>query len=45
MVLVCHMVLQDPMMKRLCEFMSRSPSRQVTILQSLVVIATLAVKL
>ena len=36
MVLVCHMVSQDHMIKESCHFMSRSPSRKITILPRLV---------
>ena len=43
-ILVCCMILKDHVIKRLCYFMSRSPLRQVTILQSLVAITTLIVK-
>ena len=45
MVLVCHVILQDCFMKRSCDFMSRSLSKQITILQNLVAIATLIVEL
>ena len=34
MVLVCHVIFQDHVMKASCDFMGRSLSRQVTILQS-----------
>ena len=34
MVLVCHVILQDSVNKVSCDFISRSPSRQVTILTS-----------
>ena len=27
MILVCHMILQDLVIKRSCDFMARSPSR------------------
>ena len=39
-VLVCQVISQDHLMKLSCDFMDRSPSRQVTILQSLMAIAT-----
>ena len=45
MVVVSHVILQDHAMKRYCDFMGRSPSRKVTILQSLAAIGTLVVKL
>ena len=44
-VLVCHVISEDHMIKRSRDFMCRRPLRQVTILQSLVVIATLIVEL
>ena len=44
MVLVCHVISLDNVIKRSCGFMSRSPSKQVTILQSVVAIATLVVE-
>ena len=37
-------IAQDHVMKRSCAFMGRSPLRQVTFLQYLVVIATLIVE-
>ena len=36
MVLACYLISQDHLMKRYWDFMGRSPSRQNTILQSLV---------
>ena len=45
MVLVCHVISQDQTIKRLCDFIGRSSSKQVTILQSLVAKATLVVEL
>ena len=40
MVLACHMISQDHLIKASCDFISRSPSRQVIVLPSLVVIST-----
>ena len=45
MALVWHVILQDHMMKRSCDFMGRRPLMQVTILQKLVAITTLVVEL
>ena len=45
MVLVCHVILQDHIIKGSCDFMGCSSSYQVTILQRLVAIATLVVEL
>ena len=45
MILVCHVISQDHMIKRSCDCMGRSPLKQVTMLQSLVAIATLLVEL
>ena len=45
MVLVCQVASQDHMIKRSYDFMGRSLSKQVTILQSLVAITTLLVEL
>ena len=45
MVVVSHVILQDHVMKRLSDFMGSCPSRQVSILQSLVTIGTLVVEL
>ena len=45
MLLVCRVISQDSMIKRSCDFMGRIPSKQVTILQSLVAVATLVVEL
>ena len=44
MVLIYHVILQDQVIKRSCNFMGKSPSKRITILQSLVVIVTLVVK-
>ena len=44
-VLVCHVILQDHMINGSCDFMSRSPSREVTILPSLGAIGTLIVEI
>ena len=43
--LVCHVISEDHMIKRSRDFICRSPLRQVTTLQSLVVIAILIVEL
>ena len=43
MVLVCHVILQDHVIKGLCDFMGSSQSRSVTILLNLVAIGTLVV--
>ena len=45
MILACHVISPDHVIKQPCNFMGRSPSRQVTILQSLMAIATLVVEL
>ena len=45
MILVCHVILQDHVIERSCDFMDRSPSRKVTILPSLVAIGTLVVEM
>ena len=45
MILVCHEILQDQVIKRSCNFMGRNPSRYVTILPSLVVIDTVVVEI
>ena len=43
MVLFCHVISQDHAVKWLCcDLMSRSPPEQITTLQSLVALATLA---
>ena len=39
-VFVCHVTLQDDVIKALNDFMVRSPSRYVTILPNLVAIST-----
>ena len=44
MVFVCHVTLQDHVIKALNEFMISSPSRSVTILSSLVVIDPVVVE-
>ena len=44
MILVCPMISQDHVIKRSCYFMGRSLSKQVTILKSVVAIATLLSK-
>ena len=44
MIFVYHVTLQDHMIRALYEFMVRSSSRQVTILQSLVALGTLVVE-
>ena len=43
MVLVCHIISQNHLIKVSYDFMGRSPSRQVSILQKLVAIITLVV--
>ena len=43
MVLVCHIISQNHLIKVSFDFMRRSPSRQVSILQKLVAITTLVV--
>ena len=45
MVLVCHMTLQDQVMKVLYDFMIKSLSRYITILASLVAIDIVLVKI
>ena len=45
MVLACHVMLQDHLIRGSCDFMGSNPSRRSTILPSLVVIATLLVTL
>ena len=44
MVLICHVTSQNHVIKRSCDFMCRSLSRQVTILQVLVAIGTVVVE-
>ena len=34
MILVCRFISQDHVIKRPCDFMGRSPSRQITILKN-----------
>ena len=43
MILVCNMILQDHLIRGLCEYTGRSPSRLVIILPRLVVIGTVVV--
>ena len=45
MILVCKVILQDHVIKRLCDFMGRSSLMQVTILPSLVTIVALVVEI
>ena len=45
MILVCHMILQDHVIKWSFEFTGRIPSRYVTILPSLVAMGTVLVKI
>ena len=45
MVLVCHGISQDDLIQRSCDFLGKRPSKQVTILQNLVAIATLVMEL
>ena len=40
MVLVCHVISQDHVVKGSCDFMGRSPSNEVPFLPSFVVIGT-----
>ena len=44
MVLVCHMIFPDHVIKGSCDFLGRNPSRQFTILQGLVVTDTMVVE-
>ena len=43
--LVCYVILQDHMIKGLCDLIGRSPSRQVIILPSLMAIDTVVVEI
>ena len=45
MVLVCHVISQDHLINGSSDFVGRSTSKQVTTLQNLVAIVTLAVEL
>ena len=45
MVLVCHVISQDHLINGSSDFVRRSTSKQVTTLQNLVAIVTLAVEL
>ena len=45
MVLACHVISQDDLTKQSYDFMGRSPSKEVNILQNLVAIATLVVEI
>ena len=45
MFIVFHMILQEHMIKALNDFLVKSPTRQVTILQSLMTIGTVVVNL
>ena len=45
MVLVCHVILQDHVIKGSCDFTGRSPSRLVSILSRLVTITILVVEI
>ena len=45
MILVCHVILQNRVIKGSCEFMGKTPSRQVTILPSLLIIGTVVVEM
>ena len=45
MILICQVILLEHMTKRSFDFMGRSPSRQVTITQSLVAIGTVVVEI
>ena len=44
MTLVCHVILEDHVIKGLCDLMGRSPSRLVNILQALMAIGTVIVR-
>ena len=41
MILVCHLIFEDHVIEVLGDFIGKSPSRQVTILSSLVALVTL----
>ena len=41
MILVCHLIFKDHVIEVLGDFIGKSPSRQVTILSSLVALVTL----
>ena len=45
MVIICHVISKDHLIKLLIDFTGRSPSKQVTILQSFVTIAAPLVEL
>ena len=45
MTLVCHMILQDHVIKASCDFIGRYLSMKVSILPSLVAISTLIVEI
>ena len=45
MIFICHVALQDHVIRALCDFMSRSPSSYVTILPSFVAVGTVIVKI
>ena len=45
MVFVCHVTLQDHVIKALSNFMVKSPTKYVTILPSLVAIGTVIVEI
>ena len=45
MVLVCHMILSENLIKESCDLMGRSPSKYVTILRSLVAIDATVVEI
>ena len=45
MVLVCHLILQNHAIKVSCDFIGRSPSREVIILPSLLTISILVVEI
>ena len=45
MVFVCHVILQDHVIRVLCDFMFMSPLRQVTILPSFMAIGTAIVEI
>ena len=45
MVLACHVILQDHVIKGSCDFIGRSPSRKIIIQPSLTAIGTVVVKI
>ena len=45
MILVCHVIFQNHVIKRSCDFIGRSLSRQVIIVPSLMATETVVVKI